>query len=209
MSPIPPRIRFPFSQPKANAVLTYLLWKLGGRWNYMALLKLAFFADRYHVRKYARPVSFDEYFAMKLGPVPSNLLNTITLQDFLGKEFSIVEGHDVRLNDPTKANFEELSESDVEALDFALAHFAGVGEKNEFDLADLTHAYPEWDQYKERFKVNPNGREEIDYADFLLNANPDHIVFKQLAFSDPFPPLSKREREDVLEEMREYASQLA
>lgn len=190
-------------------MLSYLLWKLGGRWNYMALLKLAFFADRYHIRNYARPVSLDEYFAMKLGPVPSNLLNTIILQEFLGKEFTIADGHDVRLNDLTKASFDELSESDIEALDFAIAQFAKLGQRNEFDLAELTHAYPEWDRYKERFEINPNGREDIDYTDFLLNADPNHVVFKRFDFRDPYPPLSELEREDVLEEMREYASQLA
>src|SRR5262249_34072379 len=39
--------------------------------NKMKALKLLFFADRYHLRKYGRPVSECEYFAMKNGPVAS------------------------------------------------------------------------------------------------------------------------------------------
>jgi len=51
----------------------------------MALLKLAFFADRYHLRNYARPISGDIYYAMKLGPVPSALKDIIDVQTFTEK----------------------------------------------------------------------------------------------------------------------------
>ncbi|MGH7497077.1 MAG: Panacea domain-containing protein [bacterium] len=54
--------------------------QVAGRYNYMALLKLVFFADRYHIRNYARPVSCDEYYALKLGPVPSNLKDIVDVE---------------------------------------------------------------------------------------------------------------------------------
>jgi Antitoxin SocA-like, Panacea domain len=41
------------------------------RLNKMKALKLLFFADRYHLRKYGRPVSECAYFATKHGPVAS------------------------------------------------------------------------------------------------------------------------------------------
>lgn len=40
------KIQFPYGQEKGEAVLMWLLREMGGRYNYMALLKLAFFADR-------------------------------------------------------------------------------------------------------------------------------------------------------------------
>ena len=43
--------------------------------NKMKALKLLFFADRYHLRKYGRPVSDCAYFAMKNGPVASEAKN--------------------------------------------------------------------------------------------------------------------------------------
>src|SRR5256885_411869 len=43
--------------------------------NKMKALKLLFFADRYHLRKYGRPVSNCEYFAMARGPVGSQAKN--------------------------------------------------------------------------------------------------------------------------------------
>ena len=45
-----PKLRFPFSLEKGTAMLQYLLRAVGGEYNYMGLLKLAFFADRYHAR---------------------------------------------------------------------------------------------------------------------------------------------------------------
>ena len=61
------KVRFPFSLEKGVAMLQYLLNGVGGEYNYMALLKLAFFADRFHVRAHARPVSMDDYFAFPYG----------------------------------------------------------------------------------------------------------------------------------------------
>src|SRR5947207_11458260 len=43
--------------------------------NKMKALKLLFFADRYHLRKYGRSVSDCAYFAMKHGPVASEAKN--------------------------------------------------------------------------------------------------------------------------------------
>src|SRR2546430_15478316 len=43
--------------------------------NKMKALKLLFFADRYHLRKYGPPVSDCAYFAMKHGPVASEAKN--------------------------------------------------------------------------------------------------------------------------------------
>lgn len=37
----------------------------------MKALQLVYFADRYHLRKFGRPITNDEYFAMPYGPVAS------------------------------------------------------------------------------------------------------------------------------------------
>lgn len=194
------RIHFPYDPPKGLAMLRHLLKLVGGRYNQMALLKLAFFADRYHLRSYGRPVSLDEYYALKLGPIPSNLRDILETEKYLPEKFRFVDDYVVELK-ATGSELDQFSRSDLEAMQFAVDHFAELGKRNEFILANLTHAYPEWDKYKNRFAEFSHGREEMDYKDFLFNADPQHPEFKKLPFQDPFPPLSPAERDDILTEM--------
>jgi len=41
------------------------------------IVKAIFLADKSHLGKYGRPVTFDNYVAMKLGPVPSFTYNLL------------------------------------------------------------------------------------------------------------------------------------
>ncbi|MDR0977586.1 MAG: SocA family protein [Endomicrobium sp.] len=64
-----------FSIRKILQALFYLQTKVPkdneSRQNIMYLLKLMFFADRYHLRHFGFVASGDKYFAMKNGPVAS------------------------------------------------------------------------------------------------------------------------------------------
>jgi uncharacterized phage-associated protein len=196
------KIKFPYDPNKGLAMLEYLLQLVGGKYNQMALLKLAFFADRYHVRHYARPVSSDEYYALKLGPIPSNLRDIISTERYYPENVSFTNDHEVELKSKD-IDVDQFSKSDIEAMNFAVDKFAAIGRKSEFFIANLTHAYPEWDKYRKRFEESPLGREDMDYKDFLLNADPQHADFVKLKFSDPFPLLTPQAQEDVLAEMVE------
>lgn len=196
------KIRFPYNPQKGLAMLEYLLDLVGGKYNQMGLLKLAFFADRYHVRSFARPVSMDEYYALKLGPVPSNLKDIIETERFLSDNLNITNNYQVELKS-ADVDLDQFSKSDIEAMAFSVEKFSKIGERDEFFLANLTHAYPEWDKYRQRFATTALGREEMDYRDFLLDADPNHPEFLKLRFKDPFLPLSREEREDILTEMIE------
>jgi hypothetical protein len=196
------KIRFPFDPPKGLAMLEHLLNLVGGGYNYMALLKLAFLADRYHVRSYARPVSMDDYYALKLGPVPSNLKDIIDIEKVFPESFNFAGEFRIELKH-SNIDITQFSRSDLEAMQFAADNFGKLGARDEFFLANLTHAYPEWDKYRERFAKSALGREEMDYADFLLNADSRHPEFLRLHFKDPFQPLTDQNRQDILEEMVE------
>ncbi len=190
-------IRFAFDPVKGKAMIKYLLREVGGTYNYMALLKLAFFADRYHVRRFGRPVSADDYYAMKLGPVPSHLFRIV--QGIEG------DGYNLTLSGEAVIDLDEFSRSDVEALDFAVSNFGEIGRENPFHLADLTHAYPEWDKWRTRFDVDASGREDIDFRDFLTNARPEHPVFTRFRFEDPYLPISEDQRELLIWQMEELS----
>ncbi|MDQ7815981.1 MAG: Panacea domain-containing protein [Melioribacteraceae bacterium] len=197
------KVRFDFKSEKGMAFLESLLYKVGGKYNYMALLKLAFFADRYHIRNYARPVSGDVYYAMKLGPVPSALKDIIDIQTFYGEDIISTSQYDIKLKSEN-IDADQLSQSDIEAIDFAVKEFGVIG-KSHYAIANLTHAYPEWDKYKEKFVNNSNSREDMDYLDFLQNAKPNHEEFRKLQFRDPFIPLTETERQDLTDEIKEVA----
>ena len=62
---------FQFAYKKATQALNFFAIENGGEIEKLHALKLIFFADRYHLRKYGRPITNDQYWAMRLGPVPS------------------------------------------------------------------------------------------------------------------------------------------
>lgn len=208
-----PRIRFPFSLDKGVAMLEYLLKRVGGQHNYMALLKLAFFADRYHTRKHARSVSMDQYFAFPYGPGGS------TLKDILLEPEVIFFGQSPPIERPSryevklvsdKIDSTQFSKSDIAAMEFSLSNFNPIARqyRGEFILSDISHAYPEWDRYAELFDTGKTKREDIYYEDFLKNPDAKHPLFLKHGFIDPFDKLSLEEQEDLLDEMREYGTYL-
>ena len=66
--------------------MNFLARQAGGSIHKLKALKLVYFADRYHLRRYGRPVIGDEYLAMQYGPVPSNTKDIAEMGDFLGQE---------------------------------------------------------------------------------------------------------------------------
>jgi uncharacterized phage-associated protein len=191
---------FQFSHRKATQALNFLARKAGGSIHKLKALKLVYFADRYHLRRYGRPVIGDEYLAMEYGPVPSNTKDIAEISDFLGKQereyakaficpnehhsYSSVRGVEEKV----------FSQSDREALAWAWERFGHV---RRFDLAELTHAYPEWKRHEGALKAKLVSRAPMSYRDFLDDP-PKKI--------DPCHPLSNEQREAVAEGIGEVAS---
>lgn len=127
--------------------LHYLIHNAGdGVMTKLFLLKTIYLADRYHLRKYGRLITGADYLAMRLGPVASQVKDAIEkdingdaemnmlfspLSRSPGTAFKSVCG-------PVR---DYLSDTDLEALDSALAQFKGVGAEN---IVNYTHKFPEW-----------------------------------------------------------------
>ena len=145
-------IRFHFDLRNGTQALNFFAIKEGGGINKMKALKLIYFTDRYHIRKYGRLVNNDEYLAMKYGPVPSSVKDIAEANDFLEekiKEYAInfvFPSDNLVLKSIGTVDDSVFSESDLEALNFAWDHF---GMFDQFQLAELTHYYPEWERWKE------------------------------------------------------------
>lgn len=117
-----------------------------------SLLKALFLADKAHLNKFGRPITYDNYVAMNHGPVPRfayNLLkNEVDLMDVYGVKGSlwdkrrapeISESAYCFTNASRKANLDLLSESDLEALSQSLTV---VNSLSFAQLRMLTHGDP-------------------------------------------------------------------
>ncbi len=148
-------LHFIFDHEKSTQALNYFALQQGGRINKMKALKLLYFADRYHVRKYGRLITNDNYVAMQHGPVPSTTKDIAESNDFLDEELKaysldFIEPVDnLVLKSVCKVDKSVLSESDLEALQFAWDNF---GHLTQFQLRDLTHLYPEWLRHKDTLR---------------------------------------------------------
>lgn len=106
------------------------------------LLKLLFFADKYHLNRYGRPIVGGTYGADQYGPVCRQVYRILTgdplfieaLERNGALPFRVV--HNYRVEAERDANMRVLSESDVEALSFALKEY---GERSFDELTELSH----------------------------------------------------------------------
>ena len=174
---------------KITQIINYLIRKdsATSAVHELKIVKLVWASDRYHMRKYARTVSGDNYYAMKNGPVGSM---TKDVAEFCDNSFSNLDSDDMPyigrfikleknnekalLSSVNEVDFDELSETDKEALDFAWDNF---GKYDYYTLINLTHAYPEWEKHEESIIKNGSGREKIDLLDFFINPEIDNDPF--------------------------------
>ena len=185
-----------FSHRKASQALNFFASEEGGKINKLKALKLVYFADRYHLRLYGRPITNDRYSAMGYGPVASACKDLAEMSTFLGREerdyaqqYISPDGHDYcSLAEVSK---QELSETDLEALAFSWENY---GKREGFDLAEETHRFPEWKQHEARLASNEESRVTMRYEDFL--ENPAQGV-------DVLDPLTREEQADLKDQIAE------
>ncbi len=190
-------VHLPFQYKKATQALNFLAVASGGLINKMKAIKLVFFADRYHLRKYGRPITNDEYYAMERGPVNSGVKDIAEMSDFLGerereyasKFIAPLDRYNVRSLAGVEAGV--FSQTDLEALEFAWETF---GNRDQWELAEITHNYPEWKKHE--CELEHESRVRMDYSDFF--EDPEQGV--EQCYS-----LSAQDKEDRLQEIKELS----
>ncbi len=192
-----------FDYKKATQALNFLArQERAKKINKMKAIKLIWAADRYHLRKYARPITGDRYMAMQYGPVASSVKDIAEQSDFLSSEEKTYSSRYIKPTDNytllslREPDLNVFSQTDLEALGFAQKNFGHMGQ---FDLSELTHRYPEWAKFASRFKNNAATREPMSFKDFFGDPR---------AGSDPFkidPKLLNGSRE-IFDEQAELAS---
>ncbi len=116
--------------------------------------KLLYFADRYHLFRYGRPVTGDRYVAMNLGPVPEDAFNLIGRMEEPAEvadpertkaleHLDVYRGFLNRYRYPVlrarrQPDMSVFSDSEVEALDAVVKEY---GPQKAKALVDLTHTH--------------------------------------------------------------------
>jgi uncharacterized phage-associated protein len=171
-----------FTFIKSIQLLAYFSNKEGGRLDKLKALKLVWAAERYHLRNFGKTIINDDFFAMQYGPVPSFTKDMVEGGNTLSDKES--EYRDQYLKTISGISFKAIqkfddsvfSENALEAMDRAYHSFKRY---NGFQLADITHLYPEWSKFSHLIpKVH--SRIDMDYIDFFNDPieNP-YEIFKQ------------------------------
>lgn len=174
-----------FDYKKATQAINYLTKREGGKIDKLKLIKLIYLAERYHLRRYGRPVVNDAYFAMRLGPVASSVKDITDFSSYLDteeKEYAskyLTRGvQDDTIVSIADTDNDIFSKSELEALDFAYGEF---GDCAASVLVNITHRYPEWDKFRRALESKETTREPMSYSDFFKN--PTNVSGDKFALS--------------------------
>lgn len=138
-------MRFTFSAKKTTQAAAYLMKQAGGSMNYMKLIKLLYLADREALGSHDAPITGDDYFALKFGPVLSETLNLAkgtSQHPFWNRHIRRRSPPSYTLDLAHDPGVGELSGAEIGLLEETWQRFH---RHSQFDLAELTHAQcPEW-----------------------------------------------------------------
>jgi uncharacterized phage-associated protein len=162
-----------FNYRKATQALNFFAKQAGGKITKLNVLKLIYLADRFHLRKYGRPIFNDVYWAMPKGPVASSVKDIIEFSgsdeelDYAKKYIAPLVGEQyTTIQSIEKEDTKVFSDSDIEALKFTQEHFGKL------DLGEILkecHKYPEWKKFEDALESKTISRELMNYLDFFAN----------------------------------------
>lgn len=119
-----------FKYDKAVNAILFSLQILGGKTDMHKLCKILYFADQRHLSIYGRSITGDTYIAMQFGPVPScvdDILKALRGDSFFSSNEEILHLRNhiafenrYILRAFVAPDMEELSETDVECLTYAI-----------------------------------------------------------------------------------------
>ncbi len=114
---------FNFDSDKAVSAILYIAYGLSNS-DMHSVFKTLYFAEREHLVKYGRPIVGDRYVAMPAGPVPSVIYDWCKESRFNDVPFNDafhLKNNSYEISPLKDPDFDELSQSDIECLDEAIA----------------------------------------------------------------------------------------
>jgi uncharacterized phage-associated protein len=145
------------------------------------IVKVLYFADKIHLERYGRMISWDHYVAMREGPVPSGAYDLIkyargdrfTYDSRIAKtrpELALSVDGDV-VSPAREPNPAYLSDSDLECLNEAIARYSQMNWKELWKIAHQEKAYKKTPRDRpiplsDLIALDvPNGKEVLEYLD--------------------------------------------
>jgi len=158
-------VTFRFNSRKATEAASLLIQSEGGKMNVMKLVKLVYLLDRLSIARRGIPVVGGVYYAMRNGPVTSELLDIINAgkladeSDCSWEQFiSSRTGHEVGLVDQAPVEF--VSESEIQLI---AEIYKEHGQKDQWQIREWCHQNcGEWTPLQA-------GRERIQVEEIAIN----------------------------------------
>lgn len=158
---------------KIIQAINFFARKSGNTLTKLYMLKLIFFADRYHMRMYGRMITNDCYLAMEYGPVASTTKQVFEFFSIPGRfeEYAATylkpsQKDDIHICSIRDVDWDVFSETDIESLEVAWK----IKESGK-NLINYSHEFPEWKKHEDNLKKFP--RSPMDLIDFFLEAPGD------------------------------------
>lgn len=147
------------------------------------VLELIFLADRYHLRKYGRAITGDDYWAMESGPVPSAANNICDACSLIASEpsqcietlkpseleyikcYLVPQNQTKKIHSKARFDQELFSKSEIEAMEAAWE--VKMNLKKGDSLSEFTHHFPEWKRFEAKIKLGET-RIHMPPEDFFL-----------------------------------------
>ena len=127
-----------FNLDKAKHAVLYLLQHLNdGRRDIHSVFKALYFAEKHHLGQFGRAIVGDGFVTMEYGPVPSVIYDW-TKESWETKDpikDSIITKHRIIMSATSEPDLEELSQSEIEALDEAIGFVNDADFEKRTDLS--------------------------------------------------------------------------
>ncbi|HEY5279425.1 MAG TPA: Panacea domain-containing protein [Pseudolabrys sp.] len=166
-------------RPKLDKIIELLLYlaeRCPGADKYQAV-KFFYLADREHLARYGRPITYDNYFALWYGPVASKALDLLEGDKWVMRAANVTKlpfkvtpgkapnGSDtIFISDPEReVNLDLFSKSDIRTFDEVIDRYKNYSFKQ---LMDMTHDHA---AYKEAWNKRRGGgdRAEMYYEEMI------------------------------------------
>lgn len=153
-----------FREDKTTQMACMVLRLGDGTLTYLKLNKLLYLIDREALIRWGRPISFDHYVSMNEGPVLSRTYDLIknvvppTIDSYWRRFIGPAANYSVQLLEEVDCPEDDLSEAERDLIHEV---FRDHGHRNRWELVELTHRLPEWQ--------DPGGSAiPIEYHDILI-----------------------------------------
>lgn len=190
-------ISFKFNFEKFLASVTYMAQEVHDLTKFRAS-KLLYFADKFHLTHYGRPIMGDMYVRMDHGPVPSHaydLMNEIAdpmkIQGLHQTNLGMLrqylrlqkDGPHPVFEAKKKPNTAALSESDIEALDFAIENYGRLTVSALWRKAHGERAWKETDGHWIDYRLffDEHDSDQMAVLEFVEEQGEDANFLKALA----------------------------